>query len=228
MLWVSRSCSARYFPWWEEREPELENRHCRDPSSHAPHAAATSQHPCWDGQCQWPQLHVLRWHLFAKTFSWLCLATAAPSTFFSPALPDIVATATKDESPGSRLGGFPQGARPTRLLDLVHLVNWFATIDLKDIYFHIEVAPKHRKFHPAKLVLHLSQLAFAISWKRSNPYLSNRWRILGVVLNSHSRRVVLLEPRWTSLWQPCQRLWLGTTLSALTVGAGSGVHSSNI
>lgn len=99
---------------------------------------------------------------------------------FSPPLPDIVATATEDESPGCQLGGFPQGARPTRLLELVHLVNWFATIDLMDVYFHIEVAPKHRKFHPAKLVLHPSRLAFAISCKMSNPYLSKRWSIWGL------------------------------------------------
>lgn len=161
-------------------------------------------------------------HLFAKTFSWLCLATAAPSTFFSPALPDIVATATKGESPGSRLGGFPQGARPTRLIELVHLVNWFATIDLKDVYFHSEVAPKHRKFHPAKLVLHLSQLALAISWKRSNPYLSNRWRIWGLC-STHTAA-------GSYCWNPDGRHCGShvTTLSALTVGAGSGVHSSNI
>lgn len=33
-----------------------------------------------------------------------------------------------------------------RLLELVRPGDWFTTIDLKDAYFHVEVAPKHRKF----------------------------------------------------------------------------------
>ena len=31
-------------------------------------------------------------------------------------------------------------------MELVQLGNWFLTIDLKDAYFHVKVAPKHRKF----------------------------------------------------------------------------------
>lgn len=33
-----------------------------------------------------------------------------------------------------------------KLLELVQPGDWFTTIDLKDAYFHVEVAPKHRKF----------------------------------------------------------------------------------
>lgn len=33
-----------------------------------------------------------------------------------------------------------------RLLELVQPGDWFTTIDLKDAYFHVEVAPRHRKF----------------------------------------------------------------------------------
>lgn len=33
-----------------------------------------------------------------------------------------------------------------KLLGLVQPGDWFTTIDLKDAYFHVEVAPKHRKF----------------------------------------------------------------------------------
>ncbi len=33
-----------------------------------------------------------------------------------------------------------------KLLELVQPGDWFTTIDLKDAYFHFEVAPKHRKF----------------------------------------------------------------------------------
>jgi len=33
-----------------------------------------------------------------------------------------------------------------QLLELVELGNWFTTIDLKDAYFHVEIAPKHRKY----------------------------------------------------------------------------------
>lgn len=33
-----------------------------------------------------------------------------------------------------------------RLLELVQPGDWFSTIDLKDAYFHVEVAPRHRKF----------------------------------------------------------------------------------
>lgn len=33
-----------------------------------------------------------------------------------------------------------------QLLEFVQLGDWFTTIDLKDAYFHTEVAPKHAKF----------------------------------------------------------------------------------
>ena len=117
-----------------------------------------------------------------------------------------------------------------RLLELIQSGNWFTTINLKGVYFHVKVAPKHRKFlcfafqgiaydynrllfdyspspctfskcvdtalqllcncgesvvfyldnlivmarsrgwaifHTARLVLHLTQLGFAINWKKS-------------------------------------------------------------
>ena len=28
----------------------------------------------------------------------------------------------------------------------MHPGNWFTTIDLKDVYFHVEIAPEHRKY----------------------------------------------------------------------------------
>jgi len=33
-----------------------------------------------------------------------------------------------------------------QLLGLVQPGDWFTTIDLKDAYFHVEIAPKHRKY----------------------------------------------------------------------------------
>ena len=35
-----------------------------------------------------------------------------------------------------------------RLLELVQPGDWFTTIDVKDAYFHVKVALKHRKFLP--------------------------------------------------------------------------------
>lgn len=32
------------------------------------------------------------------------------------------------------------------LLELVQLGDWFITIDLKDAYYHVDLALKHRKF----------------------------------------------------------------------------------
>ena len=33
-----------------------------------------------------------------------------------------------------------------RLLELIQSGSWFTTINLKGVYFHVKVAPKHRKF----------------------------------------------------------------------------------
>ncbi|KAL3046904.1 hypothetical protein OYC64_021178 [Pagothenia borchgrevinki] len=33
-----------------------------------------------------------------------------------------------------------------QLLGLVQPGDWFTTIDLKDAYFHVEIAPEHRKY----------------------------------------------------------------------------------
>ena len=33
-----------------------------------------------------------------------------------------------------------------QLLGLVQPGDWFTTIDLNDAYFHVEIAPKHRKY----------------------------------------------------------------------------------
>ncbi len=46
------------------------------------------------------------------------------------------------------------GKRPFRMLTLkqilaqIHPGDWFASVDLKDAYFHIQIAPHHRQNQP--------------------------------------------------------------------------------
>ena len=50
-----------------------------------------------------------------------------------------------------------------KLLELVQPGDWFTTIDLKDPYFHVEVAPKHRKFLHFALAYEYNRLPFGYS-----------------------------------------------------------------
>lgn len=70
-------------------------------------------------------------------------------------------------------------------------------------------------FHTARLILHLSWLAFVIKWKKSSPHPPQCVEYLGDVLNSRSLWVVLSEPRWMDLLQMVQRR--GTRVTVLTM-----------
>ena len=53
-----------------------------------------------------------------------------------------------------------------------------------------------------KLVIHLSNLGFAINWKKSSPLPSQSVMYLGVELDSAVMRARLSQPRMETLWSP--------------------------
>ena len=87
-------------------------------------------------------------------------------------------------------------------------------------------------FQTKKLVIHLSNLGFAINWKKSSPLPSQSVMYLGVELDSAVMRARLSQQRTETLWSLLRRCSPGSVVTALSVmrllGKMSAAHTRRL